>query len=160
VECHDLGDVAQDTGDLVDHKVSRALLLGLAVELKEELDVVRVLDRGLGDDVAHGQECVETLGNGPGKSLLLGLVLSVAGSEVNGDGIGCIVSVFGLGKLIDAGHDGITLNGFQGTLSIRGLEISSQLANDKGQLNLVVHINALGPQNGAFIREDNGGGWL
>lgn len=160
MECHDLGDVAQNTGDLVDHKISRALLLGLAVELKEELDVVRVLDRGLGDDVAHGQECVETLGNGPGKSLLLGLVLSVSGSEVNGDGIGCIVSVFSISKLGDSGRNAITLNGVQGTLCIRGLEISSQLANYKSQLNLVVHVNALGPQNGAFIREDNGGGWL
>jgi hypothetical protein len=160
VEGHDLGDVAQNSGDLVDHKVSGALLLGLAVQLEEELDVVRVLDGGLRDDVAHGQEGVEALGNGPGKTLLLGLVLGIAGSEVNGDGISYRVSVFGFSKLKDAGHNAITLNGVQSTLGIRSLEISSQLANDKSQLNLVVHVNALGPQNGALIREDNGGGWL
>lgn len=61
VKGHDLRDVTQDTRDLVDHEVGRALLLGLAVKLKEELNVVGILDGCLGNDVAHGQESIEAL---------------------------------------------------------------------------------------------------
>lgn len=53
-----------------------------------------------------------------------------------------------------------TLNGIQGTLGVVGLEVTDQLADDEGQLDLKVHVNALGAQAGALAREDNGGGRL
>jgi hypothetical protein len=62
-------------------------LLGLTIKLEEELNIVRVLNGSLGDDVAQRQESIETFGDVPRESLLLGLVLGVAGGEVNGDSV-------------------------------------------------------------------------
>lgn len=90
LEGHDLGDVAQDAGDLEEHEVGGAFLLDDVVDLEEELNVVGVGDGGFLDDVAHGQKGVEALGDGPGETLLLGLVLVVACRHVDGEGIGCL----------------------------------------------------------------------
>jgi hypothetical protein len=53
-----------------------------------------------------------------------------------------------------------TLDSVHSTLSIRSLEISSQLADDKSQLNLVVHLNALGSQDSTLTGEHDGRGGL
>ena len=65
LEGHDLRDVAQQAGDLEQHELGGVLLLDVAVDGEVQLDGVRVRDRGLGDEVADGQEGVEPLGDVP-----------------------------------------------------------------------------------------------
>lgn len=69
-------------------------MLGLAVELEEELNIVRVLNGSLRDNVAQRQESIETFGDVPWETLLLGLILGVAGGEVNGDSVSWRWSAF------------------------------------------------------------------
>lgn len=88
LERHDPGDVAEDLGDLEEHKVGRGILFRLAVDLEEELDVVGVGNRGLGDDLAQGQERIKALGNVPRQALPLRLVLAVSGCHVDREQIG------------------------------------------------------------------------
>ena len=48
-----------------------------------------------------------------------------------------------------------TFDSVHGALSIRGLEISSQFADYEGQLDFIVHLNALRPLNSSLARKDN-----
>lgn len=84
---HDLGDVAQEPRELEQHEVRRVLLLHLAVDAEVQLYGVRVRDRRLRDDVADRQEGVEPLGDVPGETLLLGLVLDVPRRHVDAEGV-------------------------------------------------------------------------
>lgn len=43
----------------------------------------------LGDEIADGHEGVEAFCNGPGKPLLLGLVLDVSRGHVDGENVAC-----------------------------------------------------------------------
>lgn len=150
---HDLGYVAQDAGDLVDHQVGRTLLLDLAVDLEPQLNVLGVLDGILGDDLAHGQEGIETLGDVPGQTLLLGLILGVAGRHVNGHGVRYTINKWFWLSFRAQSH---TLDSLQSSLGIVSLEIPDRLADDEGKLDLIVHVNALGSQHRALARKDNG----
>lgn len=89
LERHDLRDVAQESGNGEEEELCRVLLLGFAVDLQPYLDVVRVWDFGLGDDLADGQESVEALGDIPGKTLLLGLLLDIPCCHVDGQSVAC-----------------------------------------------------------------------
>lgn len=144
VQRHDARDVAQDARDAVDHQARRALLLGLAVDRQEELNVMGIGNGGLGYDVAHGQEGIEALGNVPGKALLLGLVLDVAGSHVDGDGVGW--TEFSLAKRrLDRDAVGQrTSNSVNCALLVIRLQVLDSLANDERKLDLVVQRHALG----------------
>ena len=55
---------------------------------------------------------------------------------------------------------GLTLDGVQGGLFVVRLEVAQLLADDKGQLDLKVEIDALGPDDGTGPRGHNGGGGL
>ena len=54
---------------------------------------MRIGDLGFGDYVAYGAEGVEAFCYGPGEAFLFGFVLHVAGGEVDGDHVACVVSM-------------------------------------------------------------------
>lgn len=54
----------------------------------------------------------------------------------------------------------LTLNGVEGAFLIARLEVPELLADDEGQLNLVVKIHALGPDDRTGARQQDGRGGL
>ena len=54
----------------------------------------------------------------------------------------------------------LTLNGIQSALLVRGVQVLDLLAHDEGELDLIVKVDALGPDDRAFPRWQNGAGRL
>ena len=144
---HDTRDELDKVRDVEDHVLRRALLLHLTVDRELETDVRVVGDLRGRDELAalsvccmqekldlqgreislhspNGAEGVQSLGSGPGQSLLLRRVLHVASRHVDGEGVASDV-----------------------LRSLRGRDVPTILADDNTKLNLVVGHNTLGDLN-------------
>ena len=54
----------------------------------------------------------------------------------------------------------LTLNGIQCTLLVLRIQVSDSLAHHQTQFDLIVQADTLGAENGAAVREKDGGGGL
>jgi hypothetical protein len=75
--------VRNQLGHLEDHIGALSVLLGLAVNLEPESDLVDGGKLGLFDERSDGGPGVEALGRGPGEALFLQFFLPVAAGDVD-----------------------------------------------------------------------------
>lgn len=76
------------------HQASRVSLALGVVNAQTQECAVRVRDARFGDLLRDRAEGIEALGNGPGKALLLCLILDVAGCHVNSEDVACLAQWF------------------------------------------------------------------
>lgn len=113
------GDVRNELGNAEEHVAGVAALALLAVDVKPKVNIGRVGDGRGRNEGRDGRERVHALGDGPGKALLLGLLLDLARGHVQTE------EVTG-----DVGHRG------------RNGDVATALADDDAELNLVVKVGA------------------
>uniref|UniRef100_F7EAX7 Hydroxyacylglutathione hydrolase, mitochondrial n=1 Tax=Monodelphis domestica TaxID=13616 RepID=F7EAX7_MONDO len=86
-QCYYLGDIADYVGDGEDHVRCLSLLPQLAIDLEPDLKLMGVRDLLLGHELADWARGSKALGQGPGQSLLLAVVLHVPSSHIQAQGI-------------------------------------------------------------------------
>jgi hypothetical protein len=137
---HNLGNIRQLPPDPEKHKLSVILLLHLPIDLQPQLHIMRILDLARRNRAGHRQESVETFGNAPGQTLLLGFLLHIAAGHVDGQQVA-----------LDRGHPG---------LGVVLVDVAERLADHDAELDFVVEVHAAGAEDGAFGGEQDGGGGL
>ena len=125
----ELGDVAHQLVNLVEHIARTAFLHRLSVDVQMEVQRLDVEELLFGNPLANDRRAIETLADFPRQALGSGLTLQVAGGEVDANGY-CIVVAVG-----EALGDALT-----------------QTADANHQLRLVVHLfRPVGDEEGLMV---------
>lgn len=132
---HHTGDVCELPRDPEQHQIRRVRLPQLIADGQLQERIVRVRDRGLRDPLGDREEGVKALGDRPGKSLLLGLVLQVARGHVDGQ------------------H--VAVDGVERRLVVVRIQVAECLPDDETQFDFVVEFDPLGSQHGALSRNED-----
>lgn len=121
---------------------------------------MRVWDETFGYGVADRAKGVETFGDGPREAFLLGFVLQVAGSEIDGEGVGyTLLSISKRRRSLSSARScqsrRLTVNGVYGPLLIFLIQILHLPPHNQRQLNFIVQGDTpRAKDRSAFRRED------
>jgi hypothetical protein len=137
---HDLGNIRQLPSNPEKHQLRIILLLHLPINLQPQLHIMRILNLTRRNRSSNRQESIETLGDAPRQTLLLGLFLHITPGHVDGQQVA-----------LDRRHPG---------LGVILVNVAQGLADYDSELDFVVQVHAARAQDGALGGEQDGGGGL